>query len=113
MSRVTREQLVQENRRLSEDSTVLHLALNDVLNGRVTWFEIRSVAIGISRETEAHGGIVMVRGDGYVSAYYWEGWFAEVRENLSPIPEVIRLRVLAFKVHEHVLRVQSGMRSAA
>lgn len=84
--------LLARVRELSDTGSLLHLALNDALNGEITWFRRGRHSIGISRPTSASGGLAIHRyfPDGahqpHASVYYAEGWFNDVLRVSSTVP---------------------------
>ena len=105
----TKAQLQSDNDRLSKDAAVLHLALNDAINGKVQWFRKGKLSLGISRPAEAAGGIVIERYDGYACAYYWEDWWPGVRDNTlawHQDTEAFSKRELAYKAHDWIVAQQ-------
>ncbi len=106
----TKEQLLADNDRLSKDAGVLHQALNDVINQRVTWFRAGRYRLGISRENGPEGGILIYRFEDYTCAYYWENWYPDIRDfplgDYKTNKEAYVLRDCAFKIHEHILQKQ-------
>jgi len=95
------------------DCSATHLALNDVLNERVTWFRKGKTRLGISRENGASGGIVIHRdlsgNSPYACAYYFETWFPPIRDNsFSSSPEMQELRLCALDAAEWIGKQQSS-----
>jgi len=72
---------------MERENNVLALALSDLANGNVKWFQRFNYAIGISRPNGASGGIAIEKViGGIVSAYYWEDF---CKDSLSHIASVI------------------------
>ncbi len=97
--KTTNKDLKQQLEAAQLEAGVLHLALNDALNDKVTWFRSGPYRLGISRETGASGGIVIVRElttglQPYACAYYWEKWFPAMRDNYGTAYQVLRLLAL-------------------
>ena len=100
-------------------SGLMHCALNDLLNDRQTWFRAGVWRIGVSRENDASGGLVIVRqlqpdGTSYSCAYYFEDWYSQVRDSMPSHTDKTAqdLRNLAILAHSHILQVQ-GQECAA
>lgn len=110
----TKAGLEAENRRLSGENGVLHAALNDVLNGEVLWTHKGVYSVGISRATQACGGIVLVKFKqpgqrDYTCAYRWDDWFPTVRDYIPSTSDkdALALREAALKAHVILMREQA------
>jgi len=104
--------------RVTRERDAAALALSDLVAGRVTWFKNEFREIGVSRETGAHGGLVIIRdiskdgwGSDYASAYYFEYWFSYYRNYAPPSndAELCAVRDLAFEVANHVREKQETL----
>lgn len=81
--KLSRSALDALNSKLASENEVLTLALGDAVNGNVKWLgNSRTYSIGISRPTDAAGGIAIVREAGMTSAFYFEKY---ARETLAHI----------------------------
>jgi len=73
MARITKADLERENRELKRQSGPDFLAINDLVENKVTWFKTKNHKIGISRLNSANGGIVIIV-NGYAVSRYYEEW---------------------------------------
>lgn len=104
----TRAELENRLAHLGQSETCLQIALSDLLKGKTTWFRKGQTRLGISRELGAAGGILIHRqGSDFLGAYYWERWFAQIRDNSSTVKEMQGMRECAFTVSAHIAKLQS------
>ena len=115
MKKQTRPELESALRQSQNDAGYLHCALNDLINGKVSWLRRGIYRLGISRETQACGGIVLVRmidnanHSSYTCAYLWEAWYTGQLQSIPSASDKLGqdLRALAIEMHTHVLRCQN------
>jgi hypothetical protein len=81
---LSKSDLIARNAVLSREVDVLSLALSDLSNGAVKWFG-NSIyfSLGISRPRSACGGIVLIKGQGLCTAFYWDMWHGEALAQIS------------------------------
>ena len=104
---LTKVQLQSKLNDASKDSTVLLMALNDVLNGKIKWFKRGGYSVGISRELSPCGGLVIIRSESYASAHYFDEWYSSMRDSTPCDNDGMNLRNLAIAAHGHLLTTQA------
>jgi hypothetical protein len=90
----------------------LSIALQESVNGGITWFGLGAVRIGVCRPDGAHGGIVLdsfklKEQSRYTGAFYWEEWWPKVRDYFGNDEMAIKRRELACKAQEFINQAQS------
>jgi hypothetical protein len=109
----TKAELRVQNDALESRATLFMLALNDSLNGLVTWQKKGRYSVGTCREKGAAGGIVLIRS--YLNALpftdvqYFEDAIRPFRGVIpSEDKDSNNLRELLFAAETRIQRVQNG-----
>lgn len=110
--KTTKAQLESDVQSLSRENHATSVALNEIIRGRVQWFKLGKIKVGVCQPAGPHGGIViqtdMSASPVFSFVQFFEDWFKPLQDcGSSGIAELQQLRELSWLAQEYIRAEQS------